>query len=147
MKNIKIQITKDDISIFHYGEQIVCWDSEEWNENPDLVTYIANMLTLANEDNIYHLRALYDKPLIIGTTKVTDEINHRVAYYINNMDDSGREDISVLFFNRDEAYNAWTEMTEDESVYDMHMYIALVEVYDDDYEVLDDEVIETYLVD
>jgi hypothetical protein len=39
----------------------------------------------------------------------------------------------------------WEEMKADESNYDMHLYIAIAESTIDDFEILDDEVIDSYL--
>jgi hypothetical protein len=61
------------------------------------------------------------------------------------MDDNGREDIVVISPNREDIMKEWEEMKADESNYDMHLYIAIAESTIDDFEILDDEVIDSYL--
>jgi hypothetical protein len=144
-KNVTIEIEQDHISISHHGEEIVYWHSDEWNEDADIVISIANAVMLASSGGIMELRKLVGKPMVVGVTEITQDNVDKIRYYINNMDDNGREDIVVISTNKEDIMKEWEEMKADESNYDMHLYIAIAESTIDDFEILDDEVIDSYL--
>ena len=144
-KNVTIEIEQDHISISHHGEEIVYWHSDEWNEDADIVISIANAVMLASSGGIMELRKLVGKPMVVGVTEITEDNVDKIRYYINNMDDNGREDIVVISTNKEDIMKEWEEMKADESNYDMHLYIAIAESTIDDFEILDDEVIDSYL--
>ena len=144
-KNVKIEIEQDHISISHHNEEIVYWHSDEWNEDADIVISITNAVMLASSGQILELRRLVGKPMVVGVTEITQDNVDKIRYYINNMDDNGREDIVVISTNREDIMKDWEEMKADESNYDMHLYIAIAESTIDDFEILDDEVIDSYL--
>jgi hypothetical protein len=144
-KNVKIEIEQDHISISHHNEEIVYWHSDEWNEDADIVISITNAVMLASSGQILELRRLVGKQMVIGVTEITQDNVDKIRYYINNMDDNGREDIVVISTNREDIMKDWEEMKADESNYDMHLYIAIAESTIDDFEILDDEVIDSYL--
>jgi hypothetical protein len=144
-KNVKIEIEQDHISISHHNEEIVYWHSDEWNEDADIVISITNAVMLASSGQILELRRLVGKQMVVGVTEITQDNVDKIRYYINNMDDNGREDIVVISTNREDIMKDWEEMKADESNYDMHLYIAIAESTIDDFEILDDEVIDSYL--
>ena len=144
-KNVTIEIEQDHISISHHGEEIVYWHSDEWNEDADIVISITNAVMLASSGQILELRRLVGKPMVVGVTEITQDNVDKIRYYINNMDDNGREDIVVISPNREDIMKEWEEMKADESNYDMHLYIAIAESTIDDFEIIDDEVIDSYL--
>ena len=100
---------------------------------------------LASSGQILELRRLVGKPMVVGVTEITQDNVDKIRYYINNMDDNGREDIVVISTNKEDIMKEWEEMKADESNYDMHLYIAIAESTIDDFEILDDEVIDSYL--
>jgi DNA helicase IV len=144
-KNVKIEIEQDHISISHHNEEIVYWHSDEWNEDADIVISITNAVMLASSGGIMELRKLVGKPMVVGVTEITEDNVDKIRYYINNMDENGREDIVVISPNKDDIMKEWEEMKADESNYDMHLYIAIAESTLDDFEILDDEVIDSFL--
>ena len=144
-KNVKVEIEQDHISISHHGEEIVYWHSDEWNEDADIVISIANAVMLASSGGIMELRKLVGKPMVVGVTEITEDNVDKIRYYINNMDENGREDIVVISPNKDDIMKEWEEMKADESNYDMHLYIAIAESTLDDFEIIDDEVIDSFL--
>jgi hypothetical protein len=144
-KNVKIEIEQDHISISHHNEEIVYWHSDEWNEDADIVISITNAVMLASSGQILELRRLVGKQMVVGVTEITQDNVDKIRYYINNMDDNGREDIVVISTNKEDIMKEWEEMKADESNYDMHLYIAIAESTIDDFEILDDEVIDSYL--
>jgi hypothetical protein len=144
-KNVKIEIEQDHISISHHNEEIVYWHSDEWNEDADIVISITNAVMLASSGQILELRRLVGKQMVVGVTEITQDNVDKIRYFINNMDDNGREDIVVISTNREDIMKDWEEMKADESNYDMHLYIAIAESTIDDFEILDDEVIDSYL--
>jgi hypothetical protein len=144
-KNVTIEIEQDHISISHHGEEIVYWHSDEWNEDADIVISIANAVMLASSGGIMELRKLVGKPMVVGVTEITEDNVDKILYYINNMDENGREDIVVISPNKDDIMKEWEEMKADENNYDMHLYIAIGELDIDDFEIIDDEVIDSYL--
>ena len=144
-KNVKVEIEQDYISISHHGEEIVYWHIEEWNEDADIVISIANAVMLASSGGIMELRKLVGKPMVVGVTEITEDNVDKIRYYINNMDENGREDIGVISPNKEDILKEWEEMKADESNYDMHLYIAIAESTLDDFEIIDDEVIDSYL--
>jgi hypothetical protein len=144
-KNVTIEIEQDHISINHHGEEIVYWHSDEWNEDADIVISITNAVMLASSGQILELRRLVGKQMVVGVTEITQDNVDKIRYYINNMDDNGREDIVVISPNREDIMKEWEEMKADESNYDMHLYIAIAESTIDDFEISDDEVIDSYL--
>jgi len=144
-KNVTIEIEQDHISISHHGEEIVYWHSDEWNEDADIVISITNAVMLASSGGIMELRKLVGKPMVVGVTEITEDNVDKIRYYINNMDENGREDIVVISPNKDDIMKEWEEMKADESNYDMHLYIAIAESTLDDFEIIDDEVIDSFL--
>lgn len=144
-KNVKIEIEQDHISISHHNEEIVYWHSDEWNEDADIVISITNAVMLASSGGIMELRKLVGKPMVVGVTEITEDNVDKIRYYINNMDENGREDIVVISPNKDDIMKEWEEMKADESNYDMHLYIAIAESTLDDFEIIDDEVIDSFL--
>ena len=144
-KNVKIEIEQDHISISHHNDEIVYWHSDEWNEDADIVISITNAVMLASSGQILELRRLVGKQMVVGVTEITQDNVDKIRYYINNMDDNGREDIVVISTNKEDIMKEWEEMKADESNYDMHLYIAIAESTIDDFEILDDEVIDSYL--
>jgi len=144
-KNVTIKIEQDHISISHHGEEIVYWHSDEWNEDADIVISITNAVMLASSGGIMELRKLVGKPMVVGLTEITEDNVDKIHYYINNMDENGREDIVVISPNKDDIMKEWEEMKADENNYDMHLYIAIGELDIDDFEIIDDEVIDSYL--
>jgi hypothetical protein len=146
MSNLKVEIEKDHISVIHHGEEVVCWNEDEWNEDASIVVSIANAIRMATPDKIMELRKLVGKPHIIGCTDESSVEFGQVKYYINTMDDNGREQTTDFISDKEEADKVWEEMKADESSYDMHYYKSLIVINADETELdlIDDEVIDSY---
>lgn len=144
-KNVIIEIDNDHVSILHHSEHIVYWLSEEWHEDPSIVPSILHAVNLAASGQILELRNVVDKPFYVGVTEVTAENIDRVRYYVSNMDSSGREELSELFDVNSNAWDFWGKMKEDEDNYDMHLYIAIIGPDEDNFEVVDSEVIDSFV--
>lgn len=59
-KNVEIIIEQDHICVMHNKEEVVYWIHDEWEEDPSIVTSIANAIYLAST-NIKKLRKLVGK--------------------------------------------------------------------------------------
>jgi len=73
----------------------------------------------------------------------------KLMYYISNMDDSGRDEQIGWTTDKKEIKKLWKELKADESTYDMHLYKCIVwesPEYEDEQELIDDEVIDSYWV-
>lgn len=65
----------------------------------------------------------------------------KIGYYISSLDDSGRED-QIFFSTRRAMLGAWKEMKPVN--YDMKSFKCLIMVIDEQEELIDDEVIDSW---
>jgi hypothetical protein len=148
-QGMRLEVTPEYTAIYHKHEEVVGWGLDELQEDYALVSNaMSNAIKLAKTD-IMALRSLVGKPLRVGSTLLSDAPQDAfVQYYISDMD--GRDEVQIAHTtDYQEVMAEWNILLSNPSTFDAHLYVSLVrkDVANGGFELIDDEVLESYSTD
>jgi hypothetical protein len=143
MKNLEIIVTKDEVTIHHYGEELCSYNKESICTDKFTIDDVMNMAQVVHQahTNIMALRKALHKPLIVGKTIVeTFGEGITLEYYILREITGNRKHRVGWTQNMVDALETLNDIRDDEDP-NATLYKALIKVGGDRFEIIDEELV------
>jgi len=145
-KNIKINITDENIDIVHHDEILISWSLNEWTENNSFATSvkIARAIQLASNGEIMKLRVLLGKFLCVGSTNIGNVKDGVLNYFISSINNGLKIQVGWTD-SLDEILETWNNMIQDPSNHKLSLCKVIVVERELGLDIVDVEVIKEHI--